>query len=114
MSLYINFISVPKKAYKFYASVIQTILTETWCIVDIRIEQGIRLVRMQRWIILDTKSRRLEKEQFGIIGIQVAGCRLSLNVLIRDELEIYRYYKLHEAEIPIRYSNDPSILYMLY
>ncbi|RHZ76282.1 hypothetical protein Glove_199g104 [Diversispora epigaea] len=56
------------------------------------------------------KSRRLEKEQFGIIGIQVAGCRLSLNVLIRDELEIHRYYKLHEAEIPIRYSNDPSIL----
>ncbi|RHZ81110.1 hypothetical protein Glove_123g73 [Diversispora epigaea] len=56
------------------------------------------------------KSRRLKKEQFGIIGIQVAGCRLSLNVLIRDELEVHRYYKLHETEIPIRYSNDPSIL----
>ncbi|RHZ45684.1 hypothetical protein Glove_661g3 [Diversispora epigaea] len=56
------------------------------------------------------KSRRLEKEQFGIIGIQVAGCRLSLNVLIRDELEIHQYYKIHETEIPIRYSNDPSIL----
>ncbi|RHZ69711.1 hypothetical protein Glove_280g68 [Diversispora epigaea] len=56
------------------------------------------------------KSRRLEKEQFGIIGIQVAGCKLTLNVLIRDELEIHRYYKLHETEIPIRYSNDPSIL----
>ncbi|RHZ78049.1 hypothetical protein Glove_168g83 [Diversispora epigaea] len=56
------------------------------------------------------KSRRLKKEQFGIIGIQVAGCRLSLNVLIRDELEVHRYYKLHETEISIRYSNDPSIL----
>ncbi|CAG8594373.1 74_t:CDS:1, partial [Diversispora eburnea] len=56
------------------------------------------------------KSCQLKKEQFGIIGIQVTGCRLSLNVLIRDELEIHRYYKLHEAEIPIRYSNDPSIL----
>ncbi|RHZ81290.1 hypothetical protein Glove_122g147 [Diversispora epigaea] len=49
-------------------------------------------------------------QQFGIIGIQVARCRLSLNVLIRDELEVHRYYKLHETEIPIRYSNDPSIL----
>ncbi|RHZ71243.1 hypothetical protein Glove_261g89 [Diversispora epigaea] len=56
------------------------------------------------------KSHRLKKEQFGIIGIQVAGCRLSLNVLIRDEFEVHRYYKLHETEIPIRYSNDPSIL----
>ncbi|RHZ59535.1 hypothetical protein Glove_363g44 [Diversispora epigaea] len=56
------------------------------------------------------KSHRLKKEHFGIIGIQVAGCRLSLNVLIRDELEIHRYYKIHETEIPIRYSNDPSIL----
>ncbi|RHZ50404.1 hypothetical protein Glove_499g37 [Diversispora epigaea] len=56
------------------------------------------------------KSHRLKKEQFGIIGIQIAGCRLSLNVLIRNEFEVHRYYKLHETEILIRYSNDPSIL----
>ncbi|RHZ78970.1 hypothetical protein Glove_153g14 [Diversispora epigaea] len=56
------------------------------------------------------KSRRLKKEQFGIIGIQVVGCRLNLNILIRDALEIYRYYKIHEMDIPIQYSNDPSIL----
>ena len=56
------------------------------------------------------KSRRLEKGQFGIIGIQVAGCKLCLNVLIRDEIEVHRYYKLHETEIPIRYTNDSSIL----
>lgn len=30
------------------------------------------------------KSRRLEKEQFGIIGIQVAGRKLLLNVLYID------------------------------
>ncbi|CAG8617795.1 676_t:CDS:2 [Gigaspora margarita] len=42
------------------------------------------------------KSRRLEKEQFGIIGIQVTGCTLRLNALIRDEIEVHRYYKLRE------------------
>ncbi|RHZ47479.1 hypothetical protein Glove_579g34 [Diversispora epigaea] len=47
------------------------------------------------------KSHRLKKEQFGIIGIQITRCRLSLNVLIRNELEVHQYYKLHETEIPI-------------
>ena len=56
------------------------------------------------------KSRRLEKGQFGIIGIQVLGRMLRLNVLIRDDVEVHRYYKLRESEIPIHYSNDPFIL----
>nr|CAG8666026.1 7098_t:CDS:2 [Entrophospora candida] len=55
------------------------------------------------------KSHRLEKGQFGIIGMQVVGRKLCLNVLIRDEVEVHRYYKLHETEIPIRYTNNSSI-----
>ncbi|KAF0488013.1 hypothetical protein F8M41_022438 [Gigaspora margarita] len=53
------------------------------------------------------KSRRLEKEQFGIIGMQVAGRKLLLNVLIRNEVEVHRYYNLRESVIPIQYSNNP-------
>jgi len=56
------------------------------------------------------KTRRPEKGNFGIIGIQVAGEKLRLNVLIRDEVEVHRYYKLHESDIPIRYSDDPIII----
>jgi len=56
------------------------------------------------------KSRRLEKGQFGIIGIQVLGRMLRLNVLIRDDVEVHRYYKLRESEIPIHYSNNPFVL----
>lgn len=42
--------------------------------------------------------------------MQVAGPKLYLNVLIRDDVEVHRYYKLCESTIPINYSNDPSIL----
>nr|CAG8608605.1 13352_t:CDS:1 [Entrophospora candida] len=70
---------------------------DLWCEVN----DGMYLVH---------KSCRLVKEQFGIIGIQVTGCTLRLNVLIRDEVEVHRYYKLQEPKIPIQYSNDPSIL----
>ena len=54
-------------------------------------------------------SRKLEK-QFGIIGIQVARTVLYLNVLIRDDAEVHRYYKLRESKIPVHYSNDPSVI----
>jgi hypothetical protein len=56
------------------------------------------------------KSRKPEKGQFGIIEVQVAGQKLYLNILIRDKVEVHRYYKLRESIIPIHYSNDPSIL----
>ncbi|PKY53856.1 hypothetical protein RhiirA4_447785 [Rhizophagus irregularis] len=56
------------------------------------------------------KSRKPEKGQFGIIGVQVAGQKLCLNILIRDKVEVHRYYKLRESIIPIRYSHEPSVL----
>ena len=42
-----------------------------------------------------------DKDQFGIVGVQIAGNMLHLNVLIRDGLEIHRYYHLQSAEIPV-------------
>jgi hypothetical protein len=56
------------------------------------------------------KNRKPEKDQFGIVGVQVAGLNLHLNVLIRDSAEVHRYYNLCNSTIPINYSNDPSIL----
>jgi len=56
------------------------------------------------------KSRKPEKGQFGIIGVQVAGQKLCLNILIRDKVEVHHYYKLRESIILIRYSHEPSVL----
>ena len=39
--------------------------------------------------------------QFGIVGIQVAGTTIYLNVLIKDLAGIPRYYHLDHAEIPL-------------
>ncbi|CAJ0841362.1 12703_t:CDS:2 [Entrophospora sp. SA101] len=55
------------------------------------------------------KSRKPDKDEFGIIGVQVAGRKIRLSVLIRDMSEIHRYYNLHESEIPVQQS-DPSIV----
>ncbi|CAG8843996.1 15618_t:CDS:1, partial [Racocetra persica] len=49
---------------------------------------------------------RPEKDEFGIIGLQVAGPLLRLTVLIRDGASVDRYYHLHESEIPVQYSDS--------
>ncbi|CAG8854887.1 24427_t:CDS:2, partial [Gigaspora margarita] len=46
------------------------------------------------------------KGKFGIIGIQVAGNVLKLNVLIRDEADVHRYYHLKSVEIPVQPTNE--------
>ena len=52
------------------------------------------------------KSRRPEKDQFGIIGLQVAGSLLRLSALMRDSANVDRYYHLHESKIPVQYSDS--------
>ena len=54
------------------------------------------------------KGRRPEKDEFGIIGLQVAGSILRLTVLIRDG-NVDRYYHLHESKIPVQKS-EPAIV----
>ncbi|RHZ45686.1 hypothetical protein Glove_661g55 [Diversispora epigaea] len=55
------------------------------------------------------KSCKPDKDEFSIIGMQVAGKKLHLSVLIRDMSEVHRYYHLHESEIPIQQS-PPSVV----
>ncbi|CAG8752442.1 8165_t:CDS:1 [Dentiscutata erythropus] len=52
------------------------------------------------------KGCRPEKDEFGIIGLQVAGPLLRLTVLIRDGASVDQYYHLHESEIPVQYSDS--------
>ncbi|PKB98565.1 hypothetical protein RhiirA5_431170 [Rhizophagus irregularis] len=39
--------------------------------------------------------------QFGIVGIQVAGTTMYLNILVNDLAGIPRYFHLNHAEIPL-------------
>ncbi|RGB23410.1 hypothetical protein C1646_806572 [Rhizophagus diaphanus] len=48
------------------------------------------------------KLSGLDKGEFGIIGIQVAGRIIRLNVLIRDVGNVHRYYHLYKAEISVQ------------
>ena len=56
------------------------------------------------------KGCKLEKDNFSIIGIQVAGNEMHLNILIRDIDEIHRLYNLWTVEIPIQ-PNDKGIIF---
>ncbi|PKK59235.1 hypothetical protein RhiirC2_871337 [Rhizophagus irregularis] len=53
--------------------------------------------------------RRPEKDEFGIIGLQVAGSTLRLTVLIRDGANVDRYYHLHESRVPVQKS-EPAVV----
>ncbi|RIB16634.1 hypothetical protein C2G38_1495689 [Gigaspora rosea] len=59
-----------------------------------------------------------EKDQFGIIGIQVAerydiiGIEIQLNVLIRDNIDIHRYYHLKKRKFLYIGLNKPYRLYL--
>jgi hypothetical protein len=55
------------------------------------------------------KSCKPDKDEFGIIGVQITGKKLCLSILIRDMSEVHRYYHLHESEIPVQLS-DISIV----
>ena len=55
------------------------------------------------------KGQRPEKDEFGVIGLQVAGSMLRLTVLIKDEANVDRYYHLHESKVPVQKS-EPAVV----
>ena len=46
--------------------------------------------------------------QFGVVGIQVAGTTMYVNVLVKDLAGIPRYFHLDHAEILLSSSNNTS------
>ncbi|CAG8797677.1 9129_t:CDS:1, partial [Racocetra persica] len=44
--------------------------------------------------------------QFGIVGIQIAEDTLHLSILIRDQMNINRYYNIESAKIPVQKSEE--------
>ena len=56
------------------------------------------------------KGCKLENNNFSIIGIQVAGNEMHLNILIRDIDKIHRLYNLRTVKISIQL-NDKEIIF---
>jgi len=81
-----------------------------YCSQQKKIDDEIKLWRESNdgmfWV---RKVLKPEKDQFGIVGVQVAGNMLHLNVLIRDKANVHRYFHLQSAEIPVRLS-DVSVV----
>ncbi|RGB43158.1 hypothetical protein C1646_750055 [Rhizophagus diaphanus] len=57
----------------------------------------------------ECSRRRPEKDEFEIIGLQVAGSILQLTVLIRDGANVDKYYHLHKSRIPVQKS-EPAVV----
>ncbi|CAG8850785.1 8516_t:CDS:1, partial [Gigaspora margarita] len=55
------------------------------------------------------KILKLDKEQFGIVGMQIAGNILHLNVLVRDKADIHRYFHIQLTEIPVQSSSVETV-----
>ena len=55
------------------------------------------------------KGCKPDKDDFGIIGIQIAGTEMHLNILIRGMDEIHRFYNLRTVEIPIQPTNGNTV-----
>ncbi|CAG8753907.1 8328_t:CDS:2, partial [Acaulospora morrowiae] len=52
------------------------------------------------------KRCKPDKDEFDIVGVQVAGQTMRSNVFIRDNADIHRYYHLLEAKVPIQPSDS--------
>ena len=55
------------------------------------------------------KECKSDKDEFGIIEIQVTRTEMHLNILIRDMNEIHRFYNLHTVEIPIQPTDGNTV-----
>ncbi|CAG8786731.1 8453_t:CDS:2, partial [Gigaspora rosea] len=76
-------------------------ITVVWHIVN-----KLRALMSQMWETLDglayvNKSCRPKSNQFSIVGIQVVGEVIYLNVIVKDANGIPRYFHLDRAEIPL-------------
>ena len=55
------------------------------------------------------KGCKPDKDDFGIIGIQITGTEMHLNILIRDMDEIDRFYNLRTVKIPIQSTDGNTV-----
>ena len=92
--------------------IIELMYTESSCIICSKSKKADDDVKLWRET-LDGASFvsalcRPAGNQFGVVGIQVAGTTMYVNVLVKDLAGIPRYFHLDHAEIPLSSSNNTS------
>ena len=55
------------------------------------------------------KGCKLNKDDFGIIGIQITGTKMHLNILIRDINKIHHFYNLCKVKILIQLTDVNTV-----
>ncbi|CAG8461134.1 8587_t:CDS:2, partial [Scutellospora calospora] len=90
---------------KYDEKIAEFMFAECFCIVCCNSKKDDNDVKLWRETLdgmsfLDSLCRPTSN-QFGVVGIQVAGTTIRLNVLVRDLGGILRYFHLDHAEIPL-------------
>ncbi|CAG8853619.1 13648_t:CDS:2, partial [Gigaspora margarita] len=65
---------------------------------------------MNDWMCYVYRSCRPVRNEFGILGIQVAADMMHLNILIKDDDDIHRLFHLRSVKIPVRPCNEDDVL----
>ncbi|RHZ81501.1 hypothetical protein Glove_120g7 [Diversispora epigaea] len=82
-----------------------------FCTEQKKIDDDIKLWReCNDGMYYTRKTLNPDKDQFGIVGVQIAGDTLHLNVLIRDKTNVHRYYHIQSAKIPVRFSGEGDVI----
>ncbi|KAF0429819.1 hypothetical protein F8M41_005623 [Gigaspora margarita] len=80
------------------------------CTQQKKVDDDIKLLReCNNGMYYTRKTLNPDKDQFGIVGIQIAGDTLHLNVLIRDKVNVHRYYNIESAKIPVQESDEDVV-----
>ncbi|RHZ77326.1 hypothetical protein Glove_181g9 [Diversispora epigaea] len=58
---------------------------------------------------IDDDTLKLDKDQFDIIGVQIAGNELHLNLLVQDMVNVHRYYYFQSAKISVQFLDEKVV-----
>ncbi|CAG8597122.1 1128_t:CDS:1, partial [Diversispora eburnea] len=56
------------------------------------------------------RNCRPDRNEFEILGIQVVGEMMHLNILIKDTDDIYQLYHRYSTRIPIQFTNSDNVI----
>ncbi len=59
------------------------------------------------------KGCKPDKNEFGVLGLQIAGKIMHLNILIKDTDDIHHLFRLRSVEIPIQPAGGGDVLQLV-
>ncbi|CAG8641024.1 11387_t:CDS:2 [Ambispora leptoticha] len=82
-----------------------------FCTQQKKVDDDIKLWReCKDGMYYTRKTLNPEKDQFGIVGVQIAGDILHLNILIRNKANVHKYYHIQSAKILVQFSDENVVI----